>query len=287
MTSKATAIFNWRATAAGGAPRTIPWEAIAAGVLVAILVEVTAALAGFGLFDDLLATGSGPNAAPLLSPAGLFWVVAAPAAFAAGGFASARLADAAGAREAALCGLLTFSTALLVTVLVQAERPPALVGRSLGPVGAAVSSLATAARLEAPRHAGGSPALPREVQAFLDRANAGRSQQASEAETAAAYATILAGIAETADAGAVGAAVTAIETASGMARSAAERRLLDWQRQNDRDLRIARRAADRAAGELAAGCFTAFLALLAALLAAVAGGLVGRPRERALEMLAS
>ncbi|NDW06107.1 hypothetical protein [Jiella pacifica] len=261
------------------------FQAAAAGVLVAAMVQLSAALAGFGLIEDLYQAGRG---APFVSIAGVFWVAASALAFAIGGFASARLADAHRFRDALFCGLLTFSSALLAAVVILTLRPPALVDRSLGPVGNAVAAMAVATRVPSPDASVELSALRGEVQMFLDPASAEDRVPdragTSRSDTGTALTTVFAGIDETADEAAVAAAVDAIEAAAGVTKPVAERRLIAWQQAHDRALRSARRSAAAAAGAVSTACFSAFVALLAALLACLFGGVLGRHRSRVVEL---
>ena len=173
------------------------FQAAAAGVLVAAMVQLSAALAGFGLIEDLYQAGRG---APFVSIAGVFWVAASALAFAIGGFASARLADAHRFRDALFCGLLTFSSALLAAVVILTLRPPALVDRSLGPVGNAVAAMAVATRVPSPDASVELSALRGEVQMFLDPASAEDRVPdragTSRSDTGTALTTVFAGIDE-------------------------------------------------------------------------------------------
>ncbi|WAP70237.1 hypothetical protein [Jiella pelagia] len=268
------------------ASRGIVFQAVAAGVFVAAVVQITATLAGFGLID-LYATGRG---APVVSAAAAFWIAVVALAFVIGGFASARLADARQLRDAMLCGLLTFSTALIAAIVILTLRPPALVDRSLGPVGNVAATLAMAGSASMPGAPAERSVLRGDVLTFLDTADAyrGTAGRAARPESGlgsgAALATILAGIAETADEAAVAAAVSTIQSAVGVTEEVAERRLTDWQRANDRALRDSRRSAAAATSAVSAGCFSAFVALFAAMLAAMLGGVLGRPRDSMLEI---
>lgn len=268
------------------APTDAVFRAAAAGVLVAAMVQVTAALAGFGLVEGLYEAGRG---SPFISTAGVFWIGASALAFAIGGFASARFADAHRLRQALFCGLLTFSTALIAAVVILTLRPPALVDRSLGPVGNAVAAMSAAVSAPGPDASLELSALRGEIVTFVDRANAeggaaGRAGETSRVETQAALATILAGISETADDAAIGAAVDAMEAAAGVTAKVAERRLTEWQRAHDRALRTARRSAAAVTGAVSTGCFSAFLALAVAMLASMCGSVLGRPRDRVVEI---
>ncbi|MCE7027654.1 hypothetical protein [Jiella avicenniae] len=260
------------------------FQAAAAGVVVAALIQLTAALAGFGLVDGLYEAGPG---LPVVSTASAFWVAASAFAFVVAGFAGARLADAHRFRDALFCGLLTFSGALIAAVVVLTLRPPSLVDRSLGPVGHAVAAMAAADRTSLPDAALDLSALRGEVLAFLDPADAddrtpGRAETSRD-DSRAALATVLAGIAETADEAAVAAAVDAIEAAAGVTEPVAERRLTDWQRAHDGALRNARRSAAAATGAVSSACFSAFVALVAAMLASLLGSVLGRTRDRVVE----
>lgn len=265
------------------ASRGIVFQAVAAGVFVAAVVQITAALAGFGLLDIYAAA----RGAPVVSTAGAFWIAVVSLAFAIGGFASARLADARRSRDALLCGLLTFSAALIAAVVILTLRPPALVDRSLGPVGNVAATLSMAGSASMPGISPELSALRGEVLAFLDSTDAERGtadRAGQDGGAGEALATILAGIAETADEAAVAAAVSTIEAVAGVTGPVAERRLTEWQRANDRALRDARRSAAAATSAVAAGCFSAFVALFAAMLAAMLGGVLGRPRDSMLEI---
>ena len=258
------------------------WEAVAAGVLVALVAGFMAWLAGFGILAGAFDARFDAGSAQLLSPAGIASLVGAVVALAAGGFTAARLAGARQRREALFCGLLTFSTAVVVALLVMTQDPPALVARGIGPVGNAVEALAAR-----PSDAGTGDAreplaaLRAEVRGSLAREP---SADAPEGDADAAAATVLAGISEMANAEAEARAVEAIVAASGVTRSVAERRLTEWQIANDRAVRGERRATAEISGEVAGACLAAFAALLAAMAAAVLGGMLGRVGDSALEI---
>ncbi|WP_139802433.1 hypothetical protein [Aurantimonas sp. 22II-16-19i] len=259
---------------------------MAAGVLVALVAGFMAWLAGFGILAGAFDARFDVGSAQLFSPAGIASVVGAVLALAAGGFTAARLAGARRLREASFCGLLTFSTALVVAVVVMTQDPPALVAHGVGPVGSAVTALGSRTT-DGMEQGSGEPlaALRAEIRGFLAGGAAANAPEGeADATAAAAAATVLAGVSEMADGEAEARAVEAIVAASGVIRSVAERLLTQWQIANDRAVRGERRATARISGEVAGACLAAFAALLAAMAAAVFGGMLGRVDDSALEI---
>ena len=262
-------------------PRDPAWEAIAAGVLVAVVGEFMASLAGFGLGEGLLSSRTAGGSPVLSSPSAIVSFAGVVLSLAAGGFTAARLGGARVRFDSLVCGLLTFSTALIVVIIVLTQNLSAVIDRGLGPVGNVIAVLSAPAGRE---HGGADPliAFREEVRRSLDaRVEGSVDDERADEKT---WALVLSAVAETADRDTENQAVEAIVATKGLARPVAERQLTVWQIAHDRALRIQRRSAAALSGDVAGSCFAAFVMLAAGLLAALLGAILGRTDDPALEI---
>ncbi|MBO0664138.1 hypothetical protein [Jiella flava] len=260
----------WQPAAAPLNERPIAWDAIAAGVLLALVIEFTLSLFGFGIVRGDLALAETIGLAAVLTPAGLASLVGAVFGLGIGGFAAARFAGATGIGSAGLHGLLTFAAALLLVVLLFSQRPPAVVAYGLGMASPALVALSAAPAPQRPAQAVGH----RIVDTLLDRAGLGEGR-----ERQVAFGALTAGIDETASVAAATTAAATLARIEGIDAAVAERRLEDLQRANDRALRRDRRSRAAAIETVAGDCFSTFLALVLVMAAALIGGMLGKTRE--------
>lgn len=122
----------------------VSWQAILAGVVLAVAVELVLSLLGTSIGLGLYGPHtSGPDPQALGRSAGLWWVFSTIVALAVGSAAAARLAAVPGRGDGALHGLAVWSVTLLLTAYLVTSAVGSLIGGAFSVVGGTLSTAAS------------------------------------------------------------------------------------------------------------------------------------------------
>ncbi|HJS87715.1 MAG TPA: hypothetical protein VJ779_19855 [Acetobacteraceae bacterium] len=200
-----------RRTAVAAAPRVeetrhvhrrVSWQALFAGVILAIAVQILLTTLGVGVGLGLVSPNAGdtPDASSIGIGAGVWWFVSNLIALAIGGYVAARLAGVTVRFDGVLHGLVTWSIATLFAFWLLTTALGGLLGGAFSAVGTTLAAAGSGLKAAAPqvaRVAGVTPeSLENQVQAYLqptDPDPASMSPQDAQKAIAATLPTYLAG----------------------------------------------------------------------------------------------
>ena len=263
--------------------RRISWQAIFAGVIVAVSIQILLSLLGAGVGLGMVhTTDSGsPDAGSFGIGAGLWWLVSTLVALATGGYVSAWLAGISLKFDGMLHGLVTWGLSMLLTLYLLSSAIGGLLGGAMSVTGSTLSAAGASVKSAAPavaQAAGLSPdVVQQQVQSYLQPANtdpATMSPQDAQKAVASDLATYAQG---GNDAAAAKAHMIAIMAAQAHVTPAeATKRFDDAQAKltqaKDQAVAKAKAAADASASAASTGSFAAFGTFLLGALAAAYGG---------------
>lgn len=263
--------------------RRVSWQAIFAGVIVAISVQILLSLLGAGVGLGMVHTTASatPDAGSFGIGAGLWWLISNLIALAAGGYVSAWLAGITLRFDGMLHGLVTWGITMLLTVYLLSSAVGGMLGGALSVTGSTLSAAGDSVKSAAPamaQAAGLSPdVLQQQVQSYLQPTNpdpATMSSQDAQKAVAAALATYTQG---GPDAPAAKAQIVAIMAAQMHVTPAeATKKFDDTQAKltqtKEEAIQKAKTAADASASAASTGSFVAFGTLLLGAIAAALGG---------------
>lgn len=263
--------------------RRISWQAIFAGVIVAVSVQILLSLLGAGVGLGMVHTTASatPDAGSFGIGAGLWWLVSNLIALAAGGYVSAWLAGISLRFDGMLHGLVTWGISMLLTIYLLSSAVGGVLGGAMSVTGSTLSAAGDSVKAAAPhvaQAAGLSPdVVQQQVQSYLQPTNPDpATMNAQDAQKA--IGTDLTTYAEGgADAPAAKARIIAIMAAQMHVTPAeATKKFDDTQAKltqaKDQAIQKAKTAADASAGAASTGSFLAFGTLLLGALAAAFGG---------------
>lgn len=263
--------------------RRVSWQAIFAGVIVAISIQVLLSMLGAGIGLGMVHTNASttPNAGSFGMGAGLWWLVSNLIAMAAGGYVAAWLAGIALRFDGMLHGLVTWGITLLLSLYLLTSAVGSLIGGALTVTGSTLSAAGTAVKDAAPQvaqAAGLSPEMiQQQAEAYLQPANAdpaAMSAQDAQKAIASDLATYAGGGADAA--AAKDHIVTIMAAQMHVSKDVAAKKFDDAQAKltqaKDQAIQTAKTAADNSASAASTGSFMAFGAFLLGAIAAALGG---------------
>ncbi len=261
----------------------ISWQAIIAGVIVTVSIEILLSLLGAGVGLGMVHTDAGatPSAGSLGMGAGLWWLISNLIALAAGGYVSAWLAGIDLRFDGMLHGVVTWGLAMLLTLYLLSSAVGGLLGGAMSVTGTALSAAGGSVKAAAPKAAevaGLSPDIvQQQVQAYLQPVNpdpAAMSPQDAQKAIATDLTTYAKG---GTDAPAAKDRIIAIMAAQmKISKDDAAKKFDDAQAKltqtKDRAIQAAKTAADASASAASTGSFLAFGTLFLGAIAAALGG---------------
>jgi len=279
------------AVTATEAIKRMSWGAVLAGAVVALSVQLLLTLLGLGIGLATVdpAAGDTPGAATFGIASGIFYAIVTLVSLFVGGWVAGRLAGMPVRTDGLLHGLVTWSVAMLVLLYVVTTSVGALLSGTLGMVGTALQTAgqgvqaAAGAAAETDIGQEAMNTIQQQAQQLL-----GQAQQATGAEDPAGLLDQVMTIAQ----GGVSEQeqqqiVDQIVQETGVTREEAEAQLQELQSQYEEARAAAeeqaRQAAQATAEAVSQGAFWSFVALLLGAIAAAVGGLVGTPRDLAVE----
>lgn len=263
--------------------RRVSWQAILAGVIVTVSVQILLSLLGAGIGLGMVHTNAGtsPDASSFGIGAGLWWLVSNLIALACGGYVAAWMAGLSERFDGMLHGVVTWGIAMLLTVYLLSSAIGGLIGGALSVTGSTLSAAGDSVKSAAPQvaqMAGVSPdMLQQQAQAYLQPASTDpATMSAPDAQKAIAseLATYATGGPDAAAAKDRIVAITAAQMH--VSKDDATKRFDALQAKatqvKDRTVQTAKAAADNSASAASTGSFLAFVTLLLGAIAAAFGG---------------
>ncbi len=273
----------------------ISWQAILAGVVLAVTVQLLLSMLGLGVGLGMVNTNSGstPNAGSFGIGTGLWWLLSNLIALAVGGFAAARMAGVVQRGDGVLHGLVTWGIATLFTFYLLSTALGGLIGGAYSVVGGTLNAAGSSVKAAAgpvAQAAGISPdVVQQQVQGYLqptDQDPATMSPQDAQKAIATQLSTYVQGGTDAPAARERIISIMAVQMH--VDHDAAAKRFDDLQAKatqtKNEAIQTAKNTADRSA---AAGSTAAYLGfgvlLLDGIVAAIAGALATQRRQLASE----
>lgn len=271
--------------------RRVSWQAIFAGVIVAVSVQILLSLLGAGVGLGMVhTTNSGsPDVDSFGMGAGLWWLTSTLIALAVGGYVSAWLAGISLRFDAMLHGLVTWGLFMLLTLYLLSSAIGGLLGGAISVTGSTLSAAGGSLKSAAPQvaqAAGLSPdVVQQQVQSYLQPINldpVAMSPQEAQKAVASELSTYAQG---GADAQSAKSRIVAIMAAQmHIIPAEASKKFDDAQAKltqaKDKAVQKAKTAADASASAASTGSFLAFGTLLLGAVAAAFGGAVAVQRRQ-------
>ena len=263
--------------------RRISWQAVFAGVIVAVSIQILPSLLGAGVGLGMVHTtdSASPDAGHFGMGAGLWWLVSTLIALAAGGYVSAWLAGISLRFDGMLHGLVAWGLSMLLTLYLLSSAVGGLLGGALSVSGSTLSAAGSSVKSAVPQvaeAAGLSPdVVQQQVQAYLQPANADPTSMSPQ-DAQEAIATDLSTYAHGgADAPAAKAHMIAIMAAQTHTTPAEATKKFDdaqakLNQAKDQAVAKAKAAADVSASAASTGSFLGFGSFLLGAIAAAFGG---------------
>jgi hypothetical protein len=261
--------------------RRVSWGAVFGGVVISLITQFLLSMLGVGIGVGTIdpATGDTPAASTFSMSAAIWWTASGIIAAFAGGWVAARLSGALAA-SAALHGLVTWATTMLIVLYLLTTAAGALIGGAFGFLGSSMSGLADTAKAVAPQLADAAQGplgdLRREVEGSL--------QNGSGADKARAASTMFRAI-TTKDQPQTerDQAAELLAQQAGIQPQEARDRLDRWRDVYQRNIAEtearARSAAETTARTVSRAAIFGFIALVLGAIAGALGGRSGAPRR--------
>ena len=271
-------------TALEGSVKRISLQAIFAGVVVAIAVQLLLSMLGVGIGLGLVNPMSGgtPGAGSFGIGAGLWWLVTTLVSVFAGGYVAAWLAGITERFDGLLHGIVTWAVTLLITFYLLTSAIGGLIGGAFGLIGSAASAAGDTVKAAAPQVAaatGITPDMLREqAQSYLQPSNPDpATMSAEDAQKAIARDLPKLATGSNEQAGQAKERIVAIMAAQlKISHEEAAKRFDDAQAQlkqtKDQAVQTAESATEKTAGSASMVAILAFVALLLGAAAAAWGG---------------
>ena len=263
--------------------RRISWQAIFAGVIVAVSIQILLSLLGAGVGLGMVHTTASatPDAGSFGIGTGVWWLISNLVALAAGGYVAAWLAGISLRFDGMLHGLVTWGISMLLTLYLLSSAVGGLVGGALSVTGSTLSAAGDTVKSAAPQVAqavGLSPdVMQQQVQSYLEPANpdpAAMSPQDAQKAIASDLTTYAQGGADAATAKTN--IITIMAAQMHVTPAEATKKFDDTQAKlteaKDQAIQKAKTAADASASAASTGSFLAFGTLLLGAIAAALGG---------------
>lgn len=261
----------------------ISWQAIIAGVIVTISVQLLLSLLGAGVGLGMVHTNGSmsPDAGSFGIGAGVWWLVSNLIALAAGGYVAAWLAGISLRFDGMLHGLVTWGISTLLTVYLLSSVVGGVLGGAASVTGSTLSAAGATVKSAVPQvasAAGLSPdVMQQQVQSYLQPTNpdpATMNPQDAQKAIASDLTTYAGG---GADADAAKSRIVAIMAAQmHISQADAAKKFDDTQAKltqaKEKSIQTAKNAADASASAASTGSFLAFGTLLLGALAAAFAG---------------
>lgn len=270
------------------APRTgwrLSWGAILAGALIVLAVQLVLSLLGAGIGFSMVepTEGGTPGAGSFGMGAGIWWVVTYIVALVAGGYVAARLAAATIPLDGMLQGIVTWATALMVTIYLLTTAVGGIIGGAFNVIGGSMSGATEQLRNVAPQLAGSTgmvanPLQDRAKELLQQQTGAVDPAQLDPAEAEREISALLPQLAMTGERNdqARGRITAIMASKLSISQDEANTRLNATQAEIDRTktqaANTARNAADDTTTGLTWASLLAFIALVGGALAAAVGG---------------
>ena len=267
---------------------TVSWQAVFAGTVVAIAVELVLAILGVAVGLAVVHPGGGSAGNGFGLAAGIWWIVSAIISLIVGSYVGARLANVPARFDGVLHGLTIWGVTVLVAVYVLSVAASGLVHGVVTALGGTVSSVSRGIETTAPTIAsafGTSPGdLQREAELLFQPQNAAPGQmnrQQAEAAIAQQIPDLLAGGDKANTAQDRIAAILAPQL--GISPDEAKQRVSQWQQRlvsmKTEATQTAKNAAVQGASIASDAAFAIFVALVVTAIGAAIGGSLARPRR--------
>ena len=264
--------------------RRVSWQAISAGVIVAVSVQILLSLLGAGIGLGMVHTNAGasPDASSFGIGTGLWWLVSNLIALACGGYVAAWMAGLSDRFDGMLHGVVTWGISMLLTVYLLSSAVGGLIGGALSVTGSTLSAVGDSVKSAAPQVAqiaGVSPdMIQQQAQSYLQPAAtadpATMSSQDAQKAIASELSTYAAGGSDAAAAKDRIIAITAAQMH--VSKDEATKKFNDTQAKiiqaKDKAVQAAKTTADASASAASTGSFLAFVTLLLGAIAAAFGG---------------
>lgn len=261
------------------------WQAVFAGVTIAIAIQIVLGLLGTGIGMSLVdpVAGTTPSASGLGIGAGIWWVLSTIIALAAGSYAAARIAGLVEAFDGLVHGLVIWGVTLIITLYLLTSAVGSIIGGTFRTIGGVASAAGTSIGATAPTVAKAAGIdVEDQASAYLDAAPADpalMTPQEAQKEVAKQLPALARGGADGRDAEAR--IVDIVAAQRKIPRPEAQAQVTRAKQQfvaaKEATVETAKNAADAGAGAAAGTSFTAFAALL---LGAGAAGFAGATATR-------
>ena len=277
--------------------RRVSWQALFAGVVLAIAVQLLLTTLGVGVGLGLVSpnTGDAPDASSIGIGAGVWWFVSNLIALGIGGYAAAWLAGVIARFDGVLHGLITWGIATLFAFWLLTTALDGLLGGAFSAVGTTLAAAGSGIKAAAPQVAqavGVSPeTLQSQAQAYLQPSDPDPASMSPQDAQKAIATTLPAYLAGGPGAGAARERIIAIMAAQmKVSHDAAAKRFDALQARvasaKTQAVDTARTVAASSAGTVSTASFMVFgVLLLDAIAAAIGGALAVQRRARTNEIL--
>lgn len=261
------------------------WQAVFAGVTIAIAVQIVLGLLGTGIGMSLVdpMNGSTPSASGFGIGAALWWVISTIVALGAGSYAASRIAGLTDRFDGFVHGLVIWGVTLIITLYLLTSAVGSIIGGTFRTIGGVATAAGTSIGATAPTVAKAAGIdVQDQAAAYLDTAPTDPAQmtpQEAQKEVAKQLPAMARGGAEGNQAEARVVDIVAAQRKVPRAEAAAQvtRAKQQFIAAKDNTVETAKSAADAGASAAAGTSFTAVIALL---LGAAAAGFAGAAATR-------
>lgn len=264
--------------------RMISWGAVFAGVVISLITQFLLSMLGVGIGVSTIdpATAGTPKAGTLSIAGAIWWTVSGIIAAFVGGWVAARLSGVPIATSAALHGLVTWATTMLVVFYLMTSAAGALIGGAFGVLSNVMSGLGQAAQVVVPQLAdateGPMADLRQEIEGVIRGTDQAQQTRSLTMITRAVTADDLSPAERDQ-------AASTLAQQAGISQDEARTRIDQWRetyRRNAEQLQQqARQTAETTARVVSRAAIYGFIALVLGAIAGALGGRVGRPPEQA------
>ena len=270
--------------------RRVSWQAIFAGVVVAISLQILLSLLGAGVGLGMVNTNAGatPDASSFGIGAGLWWLVSNLIALAAGGYVSAWLAGISLRFDGMLHGVITWGLVTLLTIYLLSSAVGGLIGGAVNVAGSTLSAAGGAVSSAAPKVAEAAGIstdfVQQQAQAYLQPTNPDPATMSPQDAQKAIAGELPAYVTGGANAGAARERIVAIMAGQmHVSREDAAKKFDETQAKlkqtKDGAVQTAKNTADASANTASKGSFAAFVTFLLGAVAAALGGATATQRR--------
>ncbi len=264
--------------------RRVSWGAVFSGVVISLITQFLLALLGLGIgvsTIDPMAVGESPGAETFSIATAAWWTVSGIISAFVGGWIAGRMSGALYPGSAALHGLVTWATTMLIVFYLMTTAAGALIGGAFGVLGNTLSGMSETVRSIAPQLADAASGPLGNLRQQIEQTMEGGSSAARAQALSNVTSVITNPDASPAERDQ---AAAALAQAAGISQDEASDRLTQWsetyQRTTAEMEQSARAAAENAAAIVSRAAIYGFIALILGAIAGTIGGRMGAPRER-------